>query len=154
MSLPEAESKPVEPLFSESERLTIVRNFIEAYLANEVTITWPTAETYKRMREGTGSSGSESPEQAAISAKRGFLQAVNIVTQNRLATADEMESAISLIFTSIVAFRIGDRISGSFLKGPRLEQRLKDLEDKAIRHDELLKELRVLFGNIRGPSEP
>ena len=50
----EADKRPPHLIFSDEERRQIVRNFVEAYLANEIQLVWPTKEEYEQLAKYHG----------------------------------------------------------------------------------------------------
>jgi len=140
----EADKRPPRLIFSDEERRQIVRNFVEAYLANEIQLVWPTKEEYEQLAKYGYLSGKFSSISLDTANKTSFNESVLRVTGYKEATYDEVEAAFSEIFDFIINARIGERIKGSFFKGTNVEQRLKDLEDKIASHGRLIESLRML----------
>ena len=109
-----------------------MRNFVEAYLANEVEIEWVSDEHFTEFKkklgvtEGTGTPAIEYRLQLKEQVREWIMQVFGYVD----ATYDEVENAYRELCKFIIANRMGNRIKGSFYKGSITEQRLKDLEDK------------------------
>jgi hypothetical protein len=136
-------------IFSDDERRQIVRNFIEAYLANEVEIQWISDKHYDEFKKKRGLTGYPSAIEYRLWRKETLHEWIMQVTGYKQATCDELEHAIAEIFGFIMMNRIGDRIKGSFFKGTITEQRMKDLEDKVASHGRLIQDLRML-GHVEG----
>lgn len=140
----ESDKRTPRLIFSDEERRQIVRNFVEAFLANEVQLDWPTKEHYAQMAKEGYLSGKFAPVKLETGMKQSFNESVIQVTGYKEATYDEVEAAFTEIFDLIILARIGGRIKGSFFKGTKVEQRLKDLEDKVASHGRLIESLRML----------
>jgi hypothetical protein len=145
-------SEPDKPkprlIFSDDERRQIVRNFVEAYIANEVQIVWVSDEHVKRLRKKGVSLGDTSAYEIRRQDKKELEEWVMQVTGYTQATYREVENAITEIFRFIIRYRMGDRITGSFFKGTITEQRMKDLEDRVGNSERLIRELRILLLNV------
>jgi hypothetical protein len=141
--------KPPHLLFSDDERRQIVRNFVEAYLANEVQLDWPTKEHFlelskqKLVPKSVRAAGEEEAVELESYGKNRFNDWVETATGFKTATYEEVESAISGLFENIVLFRMGDRIRGSFFYGTNVERRLKDLEDKVVKFGRVIEEIHM-----------
>lgn len=131
-------------LFPDDERRRIVKNFVEAYIANEVEIIWPTEQHIQHLVEKGVLSGKYTPQQIELCSKDQFHTWIMQTTGYTEATYDEVEEAFKQIFGFIIENRMGDRIKGSFYKGTITERRMKDLEDKVASHGRLIQDLRML----------
>jgi mRNA-degrading endonuclease toxin of MazEF toxin-antitoxin module len=141
-------SEPNKPrprlVFSDDERRQIVRNFVEAYIANEIQIDWPSERHFQELAKKGITSGAFTPRQLELYSKQQLNRYIMQATGYTEATYDEVEEAFKEIFDFILSNRMGERIKGSFFKGAITERRMKDLEDKVASHERLIQELRAL----------
>ncbi len=76
----EADKRPPCLIFSDEERRQIVRNFVEAYLANEIQLVWPTKEEYEQLAKYGYLSGKFSSISLDTANKTSFNESVLRVT--------------------------------------------------------------------------
>lgn len=150
-----------QELFPSKERHRIVRRFIEAFMSGTVKLDFLTAqeieeqprsfEAVKKLVPGFAGMG---PVEVAMRSKATMLETISIAAGARKSASEEREIAIDSVFQFILSLRALGKIEGEFLPTSRLESRLADLEDKATRQEELLRELEILIRNLGGSGLP
>jgi hypothetical protein len=128
------------PLFSRDERRNVVRSFIEAYMRGGVVVEYRATESERKDSEET------------VRAKAYFHNCMSIVVGVVKATQAEVENRIEFLFSMILAYRMGDRITGEFLQVTDLQSKLNSLEGRVTDIERLLEELQNLI-RIRGQSQ-
>jgi hypothetical protein len=139
-------SEEVAPeLFSEKERRSIVRSFIEAYLRGQVTIREP--EIGEADLEGRKFQG-----QDIVQMRRSFNSDISIVAGTVKSTRTQFDAALARVFGSILATRGADALKGEFLSITDSD-RLTLLEHRIAEIERLLEELQTLT-RVRGNQPP
>jgi hypothetical protein len=131
-------------VYSDEERRQIIRNFIDAYLAHEIKIEWPTKQDYEQSAKEGYIHDDIPPVDLEKFGKQLFNEWIMLVSGYKESTYDEVEEAFRDFFYFIISGLTGDKIRGSFFKGTNVEQRLKDLEDKVASHDRLIQSIRMM----------
>ena len=130
------------PLFSREERRNVVRSFIEAYMRGAVKMEFRTKA--KELQKG------ESAE--TLESKLRIHNSMSIIVGAVKGTQDEVEHEIDFLFQVILAYRIGERITGKFLQVTDLQSKLKSMEERVADIERLLEELQNLI-RIRGQPQ-
>jgi hypothetical protein len=102
-------------IFSQEEILSIIKGFILAWLQGNVSIRFPTAEEIVSMNKETGvETGIDEARQQEFAGKNVFTELILICSGIEPSSLDEQEEAYMNLFNRILAYRVGQRIEGTF----------------------------------------
>jgi len=136
-----SQKKVFKPLFSEREIRNIVRDFIDAYIAGQVKVNFPTASTVISVLKNKGKTINQADAEAkALNRKVDFMKTVAICTGTEKATPEEVQAAIGSVFQDIISFRNSRRLEGVF-HDEGTETRLSRLEEGMEKANKLIEEL-------------
>ena len=118
-------------IFTKEEIDSTVRQFLLGWIKGDVKINFATADHFvaKAKREGKHLNYEDASKREETD-KLAFLNLISIIAEKTPATSEEKKTAISEMFTYILAFRCGNRISGTFGKQEEYEMRLARTEEQ------------------------
>jgi hypothetical protein len=135
---PKAGSKP---LFSDKEIRNIVRDFANAYIAGQVTISFPSLDDVMAVRQSEGHPMSKSEAHVlALDLSVRFADLISICVGTKEATPEEVQKATNDVFRDIIMYRNSRRIKGVF-HDYGTDSRLCRLEDGMEKVNKLIEEL-------------
>ena len=117
-------SEKVTPeLFSEEERTSLVRSFLESYLRGTVRIEFPTANEFRQDSEfltiarKSNDLPNGSPTELEIRIKEQWSERIAIATGTKEATVDERNKALNDVFNDLVTWRNSRRVLVGAIRG-------------------------------------
>jgi hypothetical protein len=130
-----------KPLFSDREIRNIVRDFANAYIAGQVTITFPDQDDVMAVQQSGGKVISKSQAHIlALDLSLDFATMISICVGTKEATPEEIQEAINTVFRNIIIYRNSQRIKGVF-HDYGTESRLCRLEEGMEKVNKLIEEL-------------
>lgn len=132
-------------LFTDQERNTIIRSFIDAYLRGSVKIDFP-------KRGETALTGGVWKGQEVVQLKTRFTNDIAMLVGTVKTTRTQFDEALKDFFETFVQLRNTNRIVGNFLSITDSE-RIRLLEDRIANLEQQFEELETLI-RIRGNQPP
>jgi hypothetical protein len=132
-------------LFSERERRSIVRSFIEAYIRGKAGIDFPKPGEHNLT-------GDEIKGEEIVGVREELTANIGILVGTVKNTTAQFDKALSDVFALIIASRNGERLKGEFLSITDSD-RLTLLENRVSDIEALLEELQTLV-HVRGDHPP
>lgn len=140
-------------IFSDAEIRDTVRQFILAWVRGKVTINFPTASEFGTFSyHMIGYLGQEAKGKE-IDIKMKFIDLVSICLGIEEATSEQYNVAIKNMLITMLAFRVGNRINGTFAEFD-IEKRFQILETQVKATNILVKEMAIAVKSLLGQKRP
>lgn len=136
-------------ILTKDEVVQTVRDFVVAWIKGDVIITFPNAAFY--MNKAQISKERLTPDLAIekeIANKKLFTERILVITGKTPSTAEELDTTIFKVFQTILAFRCGGRIKGSFAKTENFQGRIDKIEEQISAMNETIQELIIYYRSL------